>query len=79
MINWIRRRIAMARRRRALARLERASGVIAMARVRLLPGPGLSLMVEDQRSPDLRIVRLDPNDGYRLGRQLIKRARKGGA
>lgn len=77
MITWARRRWAQAKKKRALRRLERASGVIRFARVRLLPG--LSLLVEDQTNADVRVVRLDPNDAYRLGRDLIKRSRKAGA
>lgn len=66
------------RRRRALLRLERATGVIRHAKVRLY-GKGHDLLIEDLSNPDVRIVRLSPRDAYVLGRGLVKRSRKAGA
>jgi hypothetical protein len=60
----------------ALRRLQKASGVLKRARVRLLPG---SLTLLDAMSSDVRLVEMRPGDAYRLARDLLKRARKAGA
>ena len=79
-LTWIRARLALRRRQRALARLERATGTIRHANVRLVAQKGsLALLIEDLANAELRLVRLSPDDAYRLGRDLVKRSRRAGA
>ena len=76
-VAWLRSRLALRRRRSAIKRLERASGVVRFANVRLQrTGDRLMLIVEDELNRDVRLVRLTPDTAYRLGRDLTKAAKR---